>query len=113
MVPNGALEPENKESVEKARQEMEREDLIHLKYMHERPRSSGLFGENGYVDFDETNDIMNNHDGIVWRCIVSLREDDAIRLDRIERSKWQYSLSASFTEIREKLGIPALIIVNK
>ncbi len=106
-VDYGALEPEDKENVEQARQEMEREELIHLQYMHERPRSSGLFGENGNVDIDEAQEILGSHKGIVWRCIVSLREDDAIRLDRIERSKWEESLKASFTEIQDKLGIPA------
>lgn len=106
-VDYGAMEPENKESVEIARQEMEHDELIHLQYMHERPRSSGLFGENGNLDINDTKKMLSNHEGLVWRCIVSLREDDAIRLDRIERSKWEDSLKASFAEIQDKLGMPA------
>jgi len=106
-VDYGAIEPENRESVEQARQEIEHEEIIHLQYMHERQRSSGLFSENRNINIDETKEILSNHEGIVWRCIVSLREDDAIRLDRIDRSKWEDNLKSSFMEIQDKLGIPA------
>lgn len=105
-VDYGAIEPENIKSVEKAKQELEREELIHLQYMHERPRSQGLFNENGNADVKTVKRVLANHEGVVWRCIVSLREDDAVQLDHIDRSKWEASLRDSFIEIQEKLGIP-------
>ncbi len=101
------MEPETKESVEKAREEVEQEESIHLQYMHERPRSQGLFDENGNADIKTVQNILKNHEGIVWRCIVSLREDDALQLDHMDRSKWEDSLKASFAEIQEKLGMQA------
>lgn len=106
-VDYGAIEPENKKSVEAAKKELEKEELIHLQYMHERPRSEGLFDENGNASIKDVKNALKNHDGIVWRCIVSLREDDAVKLDHIDRSAWEASLKDSFIEIQEKLGIPA------
>ena len=43
-VDYGEIEPEDKEKVEITKNEFEQEQVIHAQYMHERPRSSGLFG---------------------------------------------------------------------
>lgn len=105
-VDYGVIEPENKNNVEAAKQELEREDLIHLQYMDERPKSEGLFDENGNANIKDVKEALNNHEGIVWRCIVSLREDEAVRINHLDRSIWEENLRMSFHEISNKLGIP-------
>jgi len=86
--------------------EIEPEEVIHAQYMGERPGSLGLFGPNGPADMELTKDALRQHEGIVWRMIVSLREDEAVRINHIDRAKWEESLQNSFEEMGEKLGIP-------
>ncbi|CFX16461.1 Uncharacterized [Syntrophomonas zehnderi OL-4] len=105
-VDYGEIEPEDSEKVGIAKNEFEQEQVIHAKYMHERPRSSGLFGmDDSDLDVEKVKDTLSKHSGVVWRVIVSLREDEAIRINHLDRSDWQESLRGSFTEIQEKLGM--------
>lgn len=79
----------------------------HVKYAAERPRSHGIFSsEESQPDLDLIQDELLKHNGVVWRFIVSLREDDAVRLGYVERSKWETTLrSLVSTDISEKMGI--------
>ena len=80
--------------------------LDHLKYMDERPRSHGLFGhDEGEVDLSVALAEAASNEGFTWRIIVSLREDDAVRLGYTERAAWEKMLRASMNEVVAKMGI--------
>lgn len=92
--------------VDKGEIEPERDEEIHTQYIAERPGSHGLFNQDGPADLDEVKDELKHHTGVVWRGVVSLREDEAIRINHITRQDWENSLQQSFPEIAEKLNIP-------
>lgn len=78
----------------------------HLKYMNERPRSHGLFGpDEGEVDLNVALAEVAKNEGFAWRIIVSLKEDDAIRMGFTERAAWEKMLRASMSEVVGKMGI--------
>ncbi|WP_227766347.1 MobP3 family relaxase [Zhaonella formicivorans] len=79
---------------------------IHVKYMGERPRSHGLFGpEEHILDPRAVQKELKNHQGYVWRAIVSLREEDAVRLGYTGREAWEKMLRTSVEEAAGKMGI--------
>lgn len=78
----------------------------HVKYAHERPGSHGLFGQEEAVDLEVVKQELGSHRGIVWRMIVSLREDDANRLDMTTRREWEQKMRATIPDVAEKMGIP-------
>lgn len=78
----------------------------HIKYAHERPGSHGLFGPNDEMSLGEVKQELSNHNGLVWRMIVSLREDDACRLDMISRRHWEQKMKAALPDVADKMGIP-------
>ncbi|ADH59863.1 conserved hypothetical protein [Thermoanaerobacter mathranii subsp. mathranii str. A3] len=78
----------------------------HTKYMHERPGSHGLFtAEEEMPDLGEVQKELKNHNGIVWRMVLSLREDDAVRLGYTTRESWEKVLRAVLPEAAAKMGI--------
>lgn len=79
---------------------------LHIKYASERPGSHGLFGEDGSIkDIKRIMEEVKNHDGIVWRNILSLKEDDAIRLGFINKEKWENLLKKIMPDIAKTMGI--------
>ncbi|MGG4456896.1 MobP3 family relaxase [Brevibacillus porteri] len=78
----------------------------HVKYAHERPGSHGLFGPNEDTNIMDVKKELGGHNGIVWRMIVSLREDDACRLDMTSRRQWEQKMRASIPDVADKMGIP-------
>jgi hypothetical protein len=78
----------------------------HVVYAHERPGSHGLFssGEKHPV-LGEVQKELQEHNGVVWRFILSLTEKDAKRLGYDERSAWEDSLRSVVPLIAEKMGI--------
>ncbi|HHW56775.1 MAG TPA: relaxase [Clostridia bacterium] len=79
----------------------------HTKYMHERPGSHGLFtAEEEMPDLGEVQKELKNHKGIVWRMVLSLKEDDAVRLGYTTRESWEKVLRATLSEAAAKMGIP-------
>lgn len=66
----------------------------HVKYAAERPGSSGLFGPKGepVPDWKEVGRKLAKHNLPVWRVIVSLRQDDAERLNLVDREKWRVAI---------------------
>lgn len=80
--------------------------IEHLKYMGERPLSHGLFGsDDRQVDLKEALQEVAKNEGYAWRLIISLREDDAIRLGYTERASWEKMLRACMGEVATKMGI--------
>lgn len=91
--------------VDKRPQETE-EDEIHFRYLNERPRSHGLFAqEPGEPDMASAIQEIKAHNGIVWRAILSLREDDAIKYGYTNRGKWEDTLRATLPDLAHKMGI--------
>ncbi|GBF35417.1 hypothetical protein DCCM_4544 [Desulfocucumis palustris] len=85
----------------------EDEAAKHVKYASERPRSHGLFGrdEKNVPDLEAVQNELWRHKGIVWRAVLSLREDDAIRMGYDNRKAWEDALRASVPEAAGKMGI--------
>jgi len=79
----------------------------HVKYAGERPGSHGLFGpeEGVTTDLKATQEELRSHKGIVWRAVLSLREDDAVRLGYTTRKAWETLLRATVAEAAAKMGI--------
>ena len=80
----------------------------HVKYAHERPGSHGLFGEGVDGSLETMKAVqseLRNHEGIVWRMVLSLREEDAQRLDMITRKDWEEKLKASMSDAAHHMGI--------
>ncbi len=79
----------------------------HLRYLDERPRSHGLFGQDEAIpDITSVAQELKQHNSIVWRGILSLREDDAIKYGHTNRSKWEQTLRATLPDLGHKMGIP-------
>jgi hypothetical protein len=81
----------------------------HVKYAHERPRSHGLFSQDDseVIDIKELQNELAKHEGLVWRQILSLREDDAQHLGFTERKEWEQMLRATVVDSAGKMGIKA------
>lgn len=77
----------------------------HMQYAGERPRSHGLFSSEDGVDMTEVQKELEQHEGVVWRYILSLREEDAARLDLIDRQRWVDTIRASVHDAAENMGI--------
>ncbi|PLT43530.1 hypothetical protein B8V81_5070 [Paenibacillus pasadenensis] len=78
----------------------------HVGYAHERPNSHGLFssGEDE-VELDEIQKELLEHKGIAWRLILSLHEDDATRLEMLNRQAWEETIKQNMPEMTELMGI--------
>jgi|GEM_PF-583851 len=79
----------------------------HVKYTAERPRSHGLFGPDmeKVPELEAVQSELWSHKGIVWRAVLSLREDDAVRMGYANRKAWEDALRASVPEAAGKMGI--------
>ena len=78
----------------------------HVKYAHERPGSHGLFGAaEERPDLAAIQKELQEHRGVVWRSILSLKEEDAKLLDFHTRKSWETALRAAVPEAAAKMGI--------
>ncbi|MTI85638.1 MAG: relaxase [Firmicutes bacterium] len=78
----------------------------HVKYAAERPGSHGLFGPDEKTPgLKVIQDELQQHDGIVWRAVLSLREDTAKRLGFVSRESWESALRAGMPEAARAMGI--------
>lgn len=78
----------------------------HIKYAHERPGSHGLFGPQEETNLEDIKHELGSHRGMVWRMIVSLKEEDACRLDMTSRRQWEQKMRAAIPDVADKMGIP-------
>lgn len=94
----GDLEPES-------RQDEIEDDYV--TYINGRPGSHGLFGEQlgNVLDINHVQEELSTHKGLVWRMILSLREDDAVRLGYCDRLAWEKMLRTQIKTAAEKMGI--------
>lgn len=94
-----------KKELSKGIEELSSEDELYLKYIDERPRSHGLFGEDGIEDPKEVQEELSQVNSFVWRGIISLREEDAINLGYLEKEKWQDMLRKIMPDIVMEMGL--------
>jgi len=80
--------------------------MKYIKYIAERPRSHGLFGNTQEVSLTETMDEVSDHSGPVWTFIFSLRREDAARLGYNDAASWRRLIRAHQTELAEAMKIP-------
>ena len=78
----------------------------YVKYMAERPRSHGLFGDEENVDIDAAMKELNQYPGNVWTHIISLKREDAERLGYDHAAQWRNLIRAHRNEIAAAMNIP-------
>jgi hypothetical protein len=78
----------------------------HVKYAHERPRSHGLFssGEED-INMFEIQKELKEHEGHVWRLILSLEGEDAKRLEMESREAWEEVIKTQLPQMAYEMGI--------
>ena len=82
------------------------ENSKYVQYMDERPRSHGLFSqENEKEDLDLIKSELRTHEGIVWRMIISLKEEDAVKFGYTNKKVWENALRSCFPEAAKAMGI--------
>ena len=96
-VDKGELEPEIRSVAA---------DEDYVSYINSRPGSFGLFGEkeNG-LDIKPIQEELREHQGIVWRMVLSVREDDAMRIGYTSRAAWEKMLRSQIYTAAGKMGI--------
>ncbi|TDW13104.1 hypothetical protein EDD63_15010 [Breznakia blatticola] len=85
----------------------------YMKYISERPGveinendTHGLFNKDGVADLSHVKSTFADHQGVVWRDVISLRREDAIEVGLDSREAWQKMLSSHMNKKAELLGIP-------
>lgn len=78
----------------------------YAKYIHQRPQSHGLFGPDGVADLNEVRKEIMNTKGYVWRCIISVREEDAKNVGYLDKSAWQDMLRNKVPDLAREMKIP-------
>ena len=78
----------------------------YMEYMAERPRSHGLFGDEGSVDMDAAMKELNEYPGNIWMHVISLKREDAERLGYDHAAQWRNLIRAHRNEIAAAMNIP-------
>ena len=82
-----------------------------VKYYAERPGaqkfgSHGLFSQtDDKIDLDELAEEVSNHKGIIWTHVISLRREDAERLQYNNPSRWRDLIRSNVAEIADAHNI--------
>lgn len=86
---------------------------IYANYIAERPgvdkapeHDHGLFDETGAANLQSIRSELQQHDGNVWRSIISLRRDDAEQLDRNNQESWRNLIQQHIPSLAKGMGIP-------
>ena len=88
------------------------DEKTYADYIATRPRAQrfgahGLFTDDGKpVNLREVSRELNQHEGNVWTAIISLRREDAERLDYNSGERWRDLLRSHSHEFSEQLHIP-------
>ncbi len=91
-----------REGVEKLPQEKTYAD-----YIATRPRSQGLFSDEGVeINLRQLSRELNSYQGNLWTVILSLSREDAERLGFDTAARWRDFLRSERSEIAEQLHIP-------
>ena len=82
-----------------------------VKYYAERPgaekfSSHGLFSQtDDKIDLDKVSEEVSNHKGIIWTHVISLRREDAERLQYNSAYRWRDLIRSNVTEIADAHNI--------
>lgn len=91
-----------REGVEKLPQEKTYAD-----YIATRPRSQGLFSDEGVeINLRQLSRELNSYQGNLWTVIISLSRGDAERLGFDTATRWRDFLRSERSEIAEQFHIP-------
>ena len=92
-----------REGVEKLPQEQK----TYADYIATRPRSQGLFSDEGVeINLRQLSKELNQYQGNLWTVIISLSREDAERLGFDTASRWRDFLRSERSEIEEQFHIP-------
>ena len=92
-----------REGVEKLPQEQK----TYADYIATRPRSQGLFSDEGVeINLRQLSRELNSYQGNLWTVIISLSREDAERLGFDSASRWRDFLRSERSEIAEQFHIP-------
>ena len=92
-----------REGVEKLPQEQK----TYADYIATRPRSQGLFSDEGVeINLRQLSRELNSYQGNLWTVILSLSQEDAERLDFDTATRWRDCLRSERSEIAEQFHIP-------
>lgn len=98
-------ESDLKRELEKGIEDFSSDDETYVKYINERPKSHGLFGQDGIEDPKDVQDEVSNVNSYVWRAIISLKEEDAKNLGYTNKDKWQDMLRKNVPDMANEMGI--------
>lgn len=92
-------------------QRLDNDEVANLRYIHQRPRSHGLFGNLPDAEIDDLDGLCKKMYKIsnrtpVYNIILSLKEEDAIPLGYDKKQAWADLLHASMPDVAQSLGIP-------
>jgi len=83
----------------------DKESQIHAQYIGERKGSRGLFGPDSVEALKDIQRQLKTHNGVVWRFILSLREDDAKRMGHNTKEDWERVIRQSIPNMSNAMGI--------
>ena len=80
---------------------------VHAAYMQGRPGSTGYIGpsDTDLPDPDALAEELRQHQGPVWRVIVSVTEKDAKKLDLLDRPRWEETCRSLVPKMADHLAI--------
>ena len=92
-----------REGVEKLPQEQK----TYADYIATRPRSQGLFSDEGVeINLRQLSRELNSYQGNLWTVIISLSREDAERLGFDTATRWRDFLRSERSEVAEQFHIP-------
>jgi hypothetical protein len=77
-----------------------------ISYLDARPKSHGLFSSEDNIDLEKTKSEVANHKGVIYTHIVSLRREDAERLELASAAAWKSLIMSKQIEIANSHKIP-------
>lgn len=83
----------------------DKDSQIHAQYIGERKGSRGLFGPDSVEGLKDIQQQLKTHNGVVWRFILSLREDDAKRMGHNTKEDWEHVIRLSIPNVSNAMGI--------
>jgi len=85
--------------------ELDSDNETYMKYINERPRSHGLFDKNGVANINKIKKEISTHTGFVWRAIISMKEEDALKNGFENKEKWQELVRSKMPDVAYEMGI--------
>lgn len=87
----------------------ETDNARYIKYINERPGSHGLFGNFNVTDIKEVSSYvadLTRSGRVIYQCILSLSEQDAVRLGYDHKENWVSFMNKMMPEVAQIYRIP-------